>query len=369
MNIVMAFNDAVAEQALVTIYSVAKNNQLAKIKLSILYSSLSDRNVEKCRRIASFYDNLEVSLILVKKNALKQLEVTNKSVSIEAYYRYMACDLVELQEAKRVLYLDADILCLGSLKDLYETDLEGYYLAAAEDKWIALGDDPKYKGFKKGIGFSNEKYINSGMLLFNLEKIRKDSMMKTFWQNMENKNTLIPKKYNIFADQTITNMTFKGYINIVPNKWNCLLSAIPFLSAQDKSGVVLYHFAGAYKPFSYYNSQTKDIMNEYTTHNSDIIDVIGYNNNGQRIFDSLNGLRDALTQKSIVIDNQQKDIDSLVRLRQTVRDKENHVKELVTELGIVREEHDRLLRSRSYRLTQNITGIIPRKHTSNEKEK
>lgn len=70
----------------------------------------------------------------------------------------------ELKDEKRVLYLDPDIIVNGSLRAFYHMDFEGAQLAAARDR--PTGTDHVQRLQIK------HAYVNSGMLLMNLEKMR-----------------------------------------------------------------------------------------------------------------------------------------------------------------------------------------------------
>ena len=48
----------------------------------------------------------------------------------EMYFRRSAAKYLP-ESLDRILYLDPDIVVLGSVKELYETRLDGYYYAAA----------------------------------------------------------------------------------------------------------------------------------------------------------------------------------------------------------------------------------------------
>lgn len=60
----------------------------------------------------------------------------------------------------KVIHLDADTIINGSLKPMWEIDLK--------DKWYAM--TPEYKGRYKPFG---DKYYNAGIMLLNLEELRK----------------------------------------------------------------------------------------------------------------------------------------------------------------------------------------------------
>ena len=78
------------------------------------------------------------------------------------YYRYLFADLLP-KSVKRLIYMDADIICKGDLLPLWQTDLQGKMLGAVRD-W----GEAKSCG---RIGLKNGRYFNSGVLLMDLVKV------------------------------------------------------------------------------------------------------------------------------------------------------------------------------------------------------
>ena len=120
-----------------------------------------------------------------------------------AYYRLLVPILIN---AKKIIYLDADTLALKDITDMYKLDLNDNYV---------LGFYDYQKGYRREK--RTEKYINDGVMLLNLEKIRKDN--KTYdLLNMTINGTKLPKH-----DQTIINYSFYPKVGILPIKygiWN-----------------------------------------------------------------------------------------------------------------------------------------------------
>jgi hypothetical protein len=76
-----------------------------------------------------------------------------------------------LKNLNRLIYLDADLLFNRDIKDLWDIDISGYSLAAVKDVIFDNGiTQPKF--VEEGI-VSKDRYFNSGVLLMNLDAIRK----------------------------------------------------------------------------------------------------------------------------------------------------------------------------------------------------
>ena len=80
----------------------------------------------------------------------------------------------------KLLYLDIDMMVGGDIAELYNTNIEEYEYAAVKEKY--------------GHWFLYWDYINAGMLLFNMKKIKETGLLKKARE-------LIKTKKMLFADQ------------------------------------------------------------------------------------------------------------------------------------------------------------------------
>ena len=98
----------------------------------------------------------------------------------------------------KILYLDVDILFNRDIHLLYDIDLDGYEYAAANDHY--------------GKYLINPRYINAGVLLFNLKYMRETKLL-------EKARELIKTKKLLFADQSaIIRSTEKK--KLLPQRFN-----------------------------------------------------------------------------------------------------------------------------------------------------
>ena len=98
----------------------------------------------------------------------------------------------------KLLYLDIDMMCAGDISELYNTDISDYEYAAVREKY--------------GSKIIRPDYINAGMLLLNMKKIRETGLL-------EKARDLIKTKKMLFADQdAIFRSTTKK--KILPRKYN-----------------------------------------------------------------------------------------------------------------------------------------------------
>ncbi len=72
-------------------------------------------------------------------------------------------DVVDIP-AEKLLYLDADLMFNRDLRLLYDTDVSGVEYAAARDRYGKMLVSPNY--------------INGGVMLFNMQKVRQTGLLK-----------------------------------------------------------------------------------------------------------------------------------------------------------------------------------------------
>ena len=93
-------------------------------------------------------------------------------ISPETYYRFFIPNFISPNISK-ALYLDADILCTGSLKELFDTDLDNKACGMVLD--MDYGDISKYN--RLDFDFA-EKYYNAGVILLNLDYWREHNTIQ-----------------------------------------------------------------------------------------------------------------------------------------------------------------------------------------------
>lgn len=106
-------------------------------------------------------------------------------------------DLVD-ELPDKILYLDADILFNAEIRKLYDIDISDYEFAAARDHY--------------GSFFIHANYINAGVLLLNLERIRENGML-------ERARFLVRHKKLPFADQSAIYRS-SDKVKIISGKFN-----------------------------------------------------------------------------------------------------------------------------------------------------
>lgn len=183
------------------------------------------------------YPNVALRFIKVDPEAFRNVTINNGHVTKATFYRLLLCELLE---EDRCIYLDSDIVVTQDLQPLFSVDLDGYYIAGCRDIWIDMMTDEKREERRKRTGIeSMDEYVNGGVLLMNLRKIREDGIDRMFVRQLA---TDYP-----YEDQDIMNVCCYGKILHLPAKWNIFTLFLGRLGEMRAKGIsedVLVAFAG-----------------------------------------------------------------------------------------------------------------------------
>ena len=154
------------------------------------------------------------------------------------------------EDIARVLYLDADIVVVGSLAPLWHVELDGALLGAVD-----------IPGSDRGVTHlgmrAEDGYFNSGVLLVDLKQWRETRALDTVLGYIE----AYPELMTRDVDQEALNACFHGRRKRLDYKWNGLLSffreppSIPLALAEIEAvrrDARVIHFNGNSKPWSYF---------------------------------------------------------------------------------------------------------------------
>jgi lipopolysaccharide biosynthesis glycosyltransferase len=136
-----------------------------------------------------------------------------ESLSSPMWYRIFLPDL--LPDVDRILYLDGDTIACDSLAPLWTTDLEGAYLGAVSN---VFQDD--HLGHLTALGYDDPRdYFNSGVLLLNLELMRRDGCTQALLEYAKGHRHEL-----VWPDQDTLNVVLGRRRRALHPRWNCMNS-------------------------------------------------------------------------------------------------------------------------------------------------
>ena len=240
MNILYCGDEGISRGVLVSILSVLKYNR-SEIHFYIM--TIDYPGVKPfTEKTAGFLDSLVkktnsknfVQLIDATSVFVENLPAKNMGTYFTpcAMLRLYMDKVSELAKCDRVLYLDYDVVCRGDLAEFYHTDMTGVEAAGVLDIY------GKY--FYHYHGLLAQTYMNSGVMLFNLEECRKTGMFEKAVKICMSRKMMLP-------DQAALN---KAIINrkLMPRKYN-------EQGERPRNDTVLHHFSNNFKFWPYFRVQ------------------------------------------------------------------------------------------------------------------
>ena len=265
MNLLYCGNEAVFDGVLTSALSIVKRLQnprpirlylhtMSLTRVKSVYTPITQKQADFIQSALQKHNpNTQVFLRDVTAIYEEQLrENPNENCYCSPYtlIRLLA-DLTDAPD--KILYLDADIMANKDISALYDIKITEYCYAAARDYY--------------GKFLVNPRYINAGVLLLNLKKIRQTGLFKRA-------RDLLRTKKLPFADQSaLIRSTKKGerkllsqrfndqkrlYKNTVLRHFSRRLFWFPYPHTEN---IKQWQIEELHKKFGY--SQFDDILNEY----------------------------------------------------------------------------------------------------------
>ena len=203
-NLLFCINSRYAELFKICLSSVAIHSGFDSMNASIIYSSLSDSEIAEIKKLEN--SRLKINFIRFDDSVLSSSPTTGRYPK-EIYYRLFAPVLLP-DDIDRILYLDVDLICINSLVELYNTDIFSVYYAACSHTRKIL---TKFNALRLGLDIADEcPYINTGVLLMNLTRLRKNFDSRKIFDFIEKKGSSF-----ILPDQDIIMGIYGDRIRLV----------------------------------------------------------------------------------------------------------------------------------------------------------
>ena len=172
MNIAISLNNKYANYAYVLLTSIFENNKDENITIYALNCDLNAQNIDLLSSFCNKYNNT-FNPIIVETSLLSHLPTTHMW-SREAYLRLALIDIIP-SSIERILYLDIDMIVLGSLSELYNSNFEDKYFCVCKE--FDNNSDVAERIVQLFDGDINKarNYFNSGMMLWNISKLRENN--------------------------------------------------------------------------------------------------------------------------------------------------------------------------------------------------
>ena len=228
--------------------SVALNSIVAHIspdrsyRAIVLYTTLKEENKKRIAsaardRFAIDFVPMQGGLESIQDRMSNRLRCDYFTLTI--YFR-LFIPLMFPQYDKGI-YIDSDVILNADLAELFDTDIGDNLIGACNDRSIM--EIPELVDYvENAVGVPKQTYINSGVLLMNLKKLRQVSLEERFLTllNQYHFNSVAP-------DQDYINAMCHGHIFYLDEGWD----AMPNENHPELAAPKLIHYNLFSKPWCY----------------------------------------------------------------------------------------------------------------------
>jgi lipopolysaccharide biosynthesis glycosyltransferase len=176
------------------------------VDVHILAEGLSDLSQERLKSLLSLHSG-KSRIIFHDVTGIDVSKTPVQNDWPQSIYKRLSIASI-LPELERVLVLDADMIVLGDIAELWNTDLGDSWVAGVLDG-LSVPNSRRLR-FKDGA-----PYLNIGVLLFNLVALRNNHAEEEFW------SVLTQGNYDLkYIDQDAFNVVLQDHMTILPARWN-----------------------------------------------------------------------------------------------------------------------------------------------------
>jgi lipopolysaccharide biosynthesis glycosyltransferase len=231
IHVACCFDDQMAIPASVVAASVAATTRDANVKFHMVHPAPLSVSIAALKHRLE-RRGFEVIDTPIQQTAPKLAGL--RVAEMPTYYRLLLPDIIN---ADRVIYLDCDTMARRSLTPLYEMDLHGHALAAAQDYALTyhmrdhampLAHNGAYMKVEEycadvlALDLSRQAYFNNGVLVMDLKQWRETNLGQRIFDFRRRQAGLT------MADQDAANAVLQGAFAPLDARWN----AFSYLHAQ-----------------------------------------------------------------------------------------------------------------------------------------
>lgn len=225
----------------VTITSIIEHNRDSNFVFHVLALHVSEENRARLNKLERM---LNTSIIIHEIDPSFMDQFTGFKhrgwISNATFIRLMIPDVLK-GITERVLYLDADILCIGSLSDIFAADIN--------DDILGVVCDIDATSNVNRLNLPHNKYFNAGVLYINIPKWIDSNLMQHAMNTVGDMG-----RKAILGDQDVLNVVLDGRVKYLSKRWNHqYVLEIEIKNGNSKlelpDNTALVHFIGPTKPW------------------------------------------------------------------------------------------------------------------------
>lgn len=262
VNVFYACDEEFVNYAIVSIKSLIMNRSTnRRYEIHLLNTGISYKSQEDLKSLVEDGVDIEIVDVNLLANKLGDKLPIRDYYSKSTYYRLFIATLYP--NLNKALYVDSDTVILGDVSQLYDTNLDNYYIGACHEE-VMLQTDVYGNYVEKALGIDRNNYFNAGVILINCKAFRDNKILEKFYD--------LSKQFAfvITQDQDYLNVLAKDKVLFLDSAWNVeVYNEIKVKREQMK----IVHYVMASKPWLYDDCALKEIFWEYAS-NTKVLDSI-----------------------------------------------------------------------------------------------
>lgn len=218
MDIALASDNNYVQHMAVTIASIILNNMDVDIRFHIMDNGIDERNIKRIIKLIELNKKEVYFYDFSKLEDEAGFQSHSDVLPISTYSRIFLPPRLQVQ-AKRLIYMDVDMVCCESLTEIYNMDMEGKIIAAVQD----FADIHARSSNSLDIEY---RYVNMGFMLIDVEKwLRQDITDKVHKYILDRNGKVVQE------DQGALNSVLRDEIKLIHPKYNAMT---PFFFVKSK---------------------------------------------------------------------------------------------------------------------------------------
>jgi UDP-glucose:(glucosyl)LPS alpha-1,3-glucosyltransferase len=241
-----------------TITSIIDNNPGVHFVFHVFAFAVSDEHRRRLSELENRFD-VGTEIHIIDPEVFDEFaHFTKSSYYSSSIFTRLLIPAILQGRVKSVLYLDADILCVGSIDELIRMDISDTIAVVVPDAVVTTARRTA------ALRLKHPAYFNSGVMYMNVDSWMSHKITESTIDAILNNG----KNYR-FPDQDALNVVLDGRARFIDRKWNYLYGLIDELQ-QDRRKMhivgeaVFLHFAGAVKPWNNWSlHESRDLFAKY----------------------------------------------------------------------------------------------------------
>lgn len=222
--------------------SIVLNNMGKSFCFHVVLDSINEEDREKLQQFELLYRNIEVRTYDMKAELAKIKRVSDKYAPKrlnQTVFLRLLMPMLLAGDIERVIYCDADMLCLGDVEKLWKMDLQGHPVGAVPE-----GD---YKNKAEKINLKSGEYLNAGFMIIDLKLWRERNLSPVIIKCYQEEGS----KFSMLEQDAINKILDGDWLNV---GWDniCLMNSFNYYDIGIKESNIFWHFLNMGKPWINY---------------------------------------------------------------------------------------------------------------------